>query len=147
MLNFTPTIPADLPVTLQTLGDLISLLADPAASSRRVAEIANATADLRDATADLRAATEKSKAAEDALIIAQAAHLNILDQQASAAAEAQARQKGDFDTACNKRTADLNDREAALIALQTTAQDAVDAAAVARADYEKRVALIKSATG
>jgi hypothetical protein len=140
MLNFTPTIPADLPVTLQTLGDLISLLADPAASSRRVAEIANATADLRDAT-------EKSKAAQAEFVIAQAAHLKILDQQASDAAEALARQKGDFDTECKRRTLELNTREAELTALQTKAQADADAAAAARADYEKRLALIKSATG
>jgi hypothetical protein len=51
MFNLASTPPpADLPVTLQTLSDLVSLLADPAAAKQRLADMQAATAALQQAT-------------------------------------------------------------------------------------------------
>src|ERR1700694_3017877 len=73
-LNNVATPPADLPATMQTLSDLVSLLADPVAAKQRVADLQAATAAFRDAI-------EKSKTERATFDVAQVTHRKRLDAQ------------------------------------------------------------------
>jgi hypothetical protein len=136
----TIPIPAVEPATLQTLSEMVTLLSDPAASKARVAEMLAATAALQKAVAD-------QKASIAAFIIAEAENRSTLDQQAAEAAAKMAALQTAFDTECIHRKQLLDEREASLTELQSEAAADAIAAKAARADYERRLAIIKSATG
>ena len=139
MINLMPTIPPDLPVTLQTLSDALALLSNPEAAKARVAELRDAVESSKTERANFVAAF--SKASAD-----QAAHQEALDAATAEHAAKLAADQAAFDTACAARKSALDDREATLSQLQAKAQADADAAAAARADYDHRLALIKTAT-
>ena len=129
-----------MPATLQTLSDMLSVLSDPSASKERVAEMQAATASLQRAVAD-----QKTQMA--AFIVAEAEHNSALDKKSADVAAKLAEMQVGFDTDCRRRSNELDDRDAKLTQLQTKAQVDADAAAAARADFERRLSLIKAATG
>ena len=141
MFNLSsPPLPADVPATLQTLSDLVSLLADPAAAAKRVA-------DLQAATAAFQQAADDHKTQAAGFAVAKADH-----QKALAAATAEqkamlAAAQTEHDAACNARKAELDNRADQLSRLVAKAKIDADAAAVARAEYERRLDLVRQATG
>jgi hypothetical protein len=137
MISMNPVIP-DVPASLETLSNMLILLSDPEKSKARVAELAAASAALQQQTAD-------NKAAIAAFIVAEADHKAALAQQA---AEADAKLRAalsEFDAECARRKSELDDREARLTELQSAASDDAKAAAAARGEYERKLAIIKSA--
>ena len=141
MMGFNASsLPADLPQTLGTLSDLITLLADPAAAKERVAEMQKASAEFREAI-------EASKAERAAFALAETAHQEALDKSATEHAAMLAANQTDFDTACAKTKSELDSRADELAQLQAKAREDAEAAAAIRADLETRIAHIKAATG
>jgi len=140
MFNLAPaTPPGDLPVTLQTLSDLVSLLADPAAAKQRVA-------DMQAATTALRQAIDEQKTQTAAFAVAQAEYQETLDRATAEQAERLAAAQSEFDTECARRKSELDSRADQLSQLQARAQADAEAAETMRADLEKRLAHIKAAT-
>jgi hypothetical protein len=139
MITLLPPIP-DAPATLATLSNLVALLADPAASKLRVAELQTASAALQQAVVD-------HKASIAALGIAEQDHRAAVSQQSADAAEKLAADRSAFNTECLQRKQLLDDREARLTELQSEAAADAKAAKTARTDYERRLAIIRSATG
>jgi hypothetical protein len=141
MINMmaTPVIP-DVPATLATLTDMLQLLADPVAAKNRIAE-------MQAATAELQRATTESRSQQASFAVAQADHRSTLDQQGADAAAKMAADQAAFDAECSHRKQLLDDREARLTELQSEATADAKAAAAARADFERRLKIIKSATG
>jgi hypothetical protein len=70
-----------------------------------------------------------------------------LNQQGADAAAKMAEDQAAFDAECLQRKQLLDNRAAQLAELQSAASDDAKAAKLARADYERRLAIIKSATG
>jgi hypothetical protein len=139
MSLMTPPLPADVPATLQTLSDLLSLLADPAAAKQRVAEMQTATAAFQQAADD-----QKTQIA--AFAVAEADHQRAIDAATDEHVAKLAADQATFDTECARRKAELDARAAQIGQLQRDTEMQNDAAAAARADLEHRLALIKSAT-
>jgi hypothetical protein len=141
MMNMMmPPIPADLPPTLQTLSDLVSLLADPAATKQRITE-------MQTATAALQQAADEQKTQMAAFAVAEASHQEAIDKATAEASEKIAADQTAFDAECARRKAELDQREAQIAQLQSQARADADAAAADRADLENRLKLIKQATG
>jgi hypothetical protein len=140
MMNMLmPPIPADLPATLTTLQDLVSLLADPAAAKQRITE-------MQTATAALQQAADEQKTQMAAFAVAEAAHQEAIDKATTEASEKIAADQAAFDAACTARKSELNARDAELTQLQARVQADAEAAEVLRADLETRLAHIKAAT-
>jgi hypothetical protein len=139
MITMNPPLPADLPPTLQTLQDLVKLLADPAATSQRLAE-------LQTATAAMQQAADEHKTQIAAFAVAEAAHQDAIDKAATEASEKIAADRTAFDAECAGRKAGLDQREAQIALLQRDTEMQNGAAAAARADLETRLAHIKAAT-
>jgi hypothetical protein len=140
MMNMLmPPIPADLPPTLQTLSDLVSLLSDPAATKQRITE-------MQTATAALQQAADAQKTQMAAFAVAEAAHQEALDAATAEQAERLAAAQSGFDAACARRKSELDARDAELAQLQARAQADAEAVEVLRTDLETRLAHIKAAT-
>jgi hypothetical protein len=139
MISLLPPIP-NAPASLETLSNMLILLSDPVAAKARVAEMTAATAALQQAIAE-------SKAQAAAGIVAEADHKAALAQREADAADRLAEAQKAFDAACTRRTDEISAREANVKELQATAADDAKAAKAARTDYERRLAIIKSATG
>lgn len=140
MSLMTPPLPADVPATLQTLSDLVSLLADPAAAKQRVADMATATASYQQAADD-----HKNQIA--AFAVAEADHQQALDKATAEAADKVLADQAAFNADYATRKAELDQREAQLIEQEAQAQKDADAAASDRADLDRRLSLLKAATG
>jgi hypothetical protein len=130
--------PADVPATLQTLSDMASLLADPAAAKQRVA-------DMQAATAAFQQAADDQKTQMAAFAVAEADHQRAIDEATAEATDKISSDRAAFDAECMSRKAELDQRETQLTQLQAKAQADADAAAADRADYERRLSLIKAA--
>jgi hypothetical protein len=119
---------------------MLVLLADPVAAKARVAEMTAATAEMQKSVSDQKAAMAE-------FAIREADHKALLAQQSTDAAEKLAAAESAFAAECAHRKQQLDDRAAELAALQLEAASDAKAAKIARADYERRLAIIKSATG
>jgi hypothetical protein len=139
MITLQPPIPSA-PASLETLSNMLILLADPVAAKNRVAEMTAATAELQKAVAD-------QKASIAAFTIAESDHRATLKQQATDAAEKLAAAQAKFDDECKRRSDELAAREANAAELQKAAADDAKAAAALRSDYDRRLKIIRSATG
>jgi hypothetical protein len=139
VINFSPPVP-DVAPTLQTLTDMLALLSNPEKSAARVAELQANTASLQQAVAD-------HKAERATFTLAQAEHRATLEKQAADAAASLTSAQEKFDAECAQRKELQDDREARLAELQSEAAADAKAAKVARADFERRLSIIKSATG
>jgi hypothetical protein len=98
-------------------------------------------------SAALQQATADHKASIAAFLVAEADHKAALDQQSADAAAKLAAAQAAFDAECSRRKELLDVREANLTELQSSAASDAKAAAAARADYERRLSIIRSATG
>ncbi len=106
------SIPADLPDSLKTLQDLISLLGDDAAAAKeRVTEMQKATSDLRDTINASQ--TERAN-----FVAAQTEHKRTLDKATAEQAKRLATAQSEFDTECARRKSELDSRAAQLAQLQ-----------------------------
>jgi hypothetical protein len=139
MITMNPPVP-DTPATLETLSNLVGLLSDPVASKARVAELAAASAEFK-------RAVEESKAQQASFALAFSDHRAALEQQAAEAAAAIFAAQNEFDTECARRKSELDAREEKTKALLSEAQADASAAASLRAAYDRKLAIIKSATG
>lgn len=139
MINFSPQVP-DVAPTLQTLTDMLALLSSPEKSAARVAELQAASLELERATAD-----HKKQLA--AFVVAEADHKAALEKQAAEAAASLTSAQEKFDAECARRKEVLDDREARLTELESESAANAKAAAAARSDFERRLAIIKTATG
>lgn len=134
-----PPIAADLPATLQTFGELVALLADPAATKKRVAEMSAATTALLQATAE-----HKAKTAEFAVV--EAEHQAARVKAAAEHADRLSKERTAFDAACAQRKSELDSRDQQIKELQAQAKTDADDAAAMRADLERRLQMIKQAS-
>jgi hypothetical protein len=139
MITLNPPVP-EVPATMESLSNLLGLLSDPNASQARVAELQSASASLQKATAD-------QKAAAAAFSIAAADHKALIDQREAAAADKLAAAQAAFDADCLRRSNELAARENNILELQAAAQSDAKSAASLRTDYERRLKIIRSATG
>src|SRR5258707_1817377 len=111
MINMMmPAIPTDLPVTLQTLSDLISLLADPGAAKQRLA-------DMQATIATLQQSADEQKTQIAAFTVAKADHQRTLKAATAEQAAKLAADKAAFDAECARRKSDLDNRESQLTQL------------------------------
>ena len=140
MINLGPTMPADVPQTVQTLTDLVTLIADPTATKKRLAE-------LQVAIGSLQNATDEQKKQSAAFSLAQADHQRALDEATAVQSEKVAKERSDFDTACAHRKSELDDRDHQLSRLEAKAKADADAAEAIRTDLERRLSLFKQAAG
>jgi hypothetical protein len=139
MISLNPISVPDIPATLQTLSDLVSILSDPAGSATRVAELQAATAALQQASAESRAQIA-------AFTIAEQDHKNLLAQREADAAERLTADRSAFDAECKRRMDEISAREANVKELQATAADDAKSAAALRSDYDRRLKIIRSAS-
>ena len=137
-LNMPP--PADVPATLATLSDLVSLRADAKAAMQRVAEMQKASEEYRDAAEALR--IERANFA-----LAEATHNEALSKATAEQADKLAAERLAFDQATAARKSELDSRADQLTVLQAKAQLDGEAATKIRADLERRLSLIRDATG
>jgi hypothetical protein len=136
-------LPAMPPPNRDRLGELLELtrlLADPAATAKRIT-------DLQTAAETARAAAEEAKQAQAAAI----AERDAADRDIKAARKKHdgdlASDRAIFDAEVKRRTRDIEARESAAAALQATATKAVDEASALKADLNKRLDAIRSAAG
>jgi chromosome segregation ATPase len=132
------TIPADLPVTLETLQNLVSLLANPDATKQRITE-------MQTATATLQQAIDEQKTQMAAFAVAEASHQEAINAATDEHAAKLAADQAAFNSECARRKSELDARDAELSQLQARAQADAEAAEVLRADLEARLAHIKAA--
>jgi hypothetical protein len=137
MITLNPPIP-EVPATLETFSNLLALLNDPAASAARLSELKTASAGLQKSATDQRAAAA-------AFSVAASDHKALIEKREAESADRLAADRSAFDTECSRRSAELSAREANVKELQATAADDAKAAASARANFEKKLAIIKSA--
>jgi hypothetical protein len=142
MINMmaTPPVPAGNDATLQTLSDMLRVLSDPAGSKERVSE-------MQAATAELQRASQDQKAAMAALIVAESQHNAAIVQKTADANDKLAADRSAFDAECKRRSDELTARENNAAELQSQAAADAKAAAALRSDYERRLKIIRSATG
>jgi hypothetical protein len=139
MITLNPPVP-EVPATMESLSNLLGLLSDPNASKARVAELSTASAALQKAISDQKAATA-------AFSIASADHKAEIDQREADSAASLSAARAKFDDECQRRSAELSAREANVALLEAKAADDAKAAAALRADLDRRLKIIRSATG